>query len=134
MPPKKRKKSSKCSDPCIVRHSSRKPPPKTTKKKSTQSPFKITRENELKERKKLGKRADCESTNKNSHAHQEDIDKELEEGVKRIINPSKTRIYNSIKVKTDYPHLKGNIKEYIFYNEYLNLITPAKDLLKEAEK
>jgi len=95
----------------------------------------MTKQPENKENKvQLEKQKDCDALHKDSHPHQEDMNKEIAFGVKRIINPSKTRIYNSIKVKTDYPHLKGNIKEFIFYNEYLNLITPAKDLQKEAQK
>jgi len=46
--------------------------------------------------------------------------------IKRMINPSKTRIYNSIDVKTKYPNLKGKMKEYIFYDEYLNMLTSAE--------
>jgi len=41
-------------------------------------------------------------------------------------------LYDRIHVKTKYHHLENKIKEYIFYDEYLNLM--SYDVVEPKEK
>ena len=53
--------------------------------------------------------------------------------VAKVTHPFKAKIFKNIQLKTEHMFLKDKLKEHIFYDEYLDLMTTVQEKQKKKE-